>query len=343
MAGPEAQEAVEQFRKLLLAEDKRAAAEIVRAYASVYQRLRRDTQSLVRTAQREGLKPWQVMRMNRMKELEKQFLRNANRFAQIAGTDITGSQRRAVGLARNATQSITGKGLPRGITLENLARIGIEWNRLPDEAFANFIGMAGDGKPLGLLLDELGAEAAPKVRAAIGQGIALGKGPAETAELVRIASGMPLSRALTIARTETNRAFREASRLQYAANPNLIKGYRRSSTKDGLVCMACLALDGTFYETNEPLDSHPNCRCAIVPDTLTYEDLGLDVPMPPPVETGQEWFARQDEATQRKMMGQTARFEAWKSGQVSLDDMVQVRSDPRWGKTASVKPLKELL
>ena len=75
--------------------------------------------------------------------------------------------------------------------MDNLARLGLGWNRLPADAFANFIGISGDGQPLGRLLAKLGSDAAPQVRAAIGEGIALGKGPRPTAQLVRVAAGMP--------------------------------------------------------------------------------------------------------------------------------------------------------
>ena len=105
--------------------------------------------------------------------------------------------------------------------------------------------------------------------------------------------------------------------------------------------MACIALDGTAYENEEPLDSHPNCRCTMVPDTLTYQDLGLDIPEEPRPENGQEWFKKQPESVQRQMMG-GRRLEAFKTGKIGLSDLVTVSSSSTWGKSATVKSVKAL-
>ena len=98
MSGPSgAKEATEGFQRLLAAQDAKASAQVVRAYAPVYQRLQRDTRALVTIAQTRGLKPWQVMRMQRMKDLQTQFRASAARFATAAGDTITEAQRAAVG------------------------------------------------------------------------------------------------------------------------------------------------------------------------------------------------------------------------------------------------------
>ena len=343
MPGPsDAQKSIEGFRKLLEAQDARASAQVVRAYAPVYRQLQRDTQALVKIAQAQGLKPWQAMRMQRMKDLEKQFLASASRFSKAAGDTVTASQRAAVGLGRRGARQAVAAGLPRGVTMENLANIGLEWNRLPEEAFTNFVGISGDGQPIGDLLAPLGPEAAAPIKDAIGNGIALGKSPRETAQLMRVAAGIPLSRALLIARTETNRAFRESTRLQYANNSQVVTGYRRMATKDDTTCMACIALDGTLYKLDEPLNEHPNGRCAIVPETITYKDLGLDVEMPPQPENGQSWFMNQGKAVQKRMLG-PSRFRAYQTGDLNLADLVEIRSSPIWGDAAGVASLRNTL
>jgi len=342
MPGPsDAQKSVEEFQRLLAAQDARASAQVIRAYGPVYQQLQRDTQALVRVANTRGLKPWQVMRMDRMKDLERQFLVNTARFADAAGNTITSGQRAAVGLARRGAEQTVVAGLPPGISMDNLTRVGLEWNRLPDEAFTNFVGIAADGKPIGELLAPLGPDARKGITESIGNGIALGKGPRETAELVRVAAGMPLSRALLITRTETNRAFRESTRLQYANNSQVVKGYRRLAAQSDRTCLACIALDGTLYALDEPLNEHPNGRCALVPDTITYQDLGLDVEMPPQPENARDWLTRQPEITQRKMLGNT-RFDAIKRGELQLNQLATVRSNAVWGDAAVVRPIKDL-
>ena len=342
MPGPsDAQTAVEEFRDRIARQEARASAQMVRAYAPVYTRLQSDTRALMQVAKTRGLKPWQVMRMQRLKDLERQFLVNADRFAKQAGSIITESQRAAVGLARQGALSATTAGLPQGVTMDNMANLGLGWNRLPDDAFQNFVGIAGDGAPLGNLLAPLGPEAVTGVRDKIGEGIALGKGPRETANLVATAAGMPLSRALLITRTETNRAFREATRLEYRNNSRVVKGYRRHADHSDRTCVACIALDGKLYSLDQSLDEHPNGRCALVPEVLDYADLGLDMPRTPPPDNARDWLAGQSEGVQRDILGGT-RFDAWRAGEIELNQLAIVRPHPVWGDTAVVRPLNEL-
>lgn len=341
MPPSEAQEAVERFKRLIEAQDRRASAQMIRAYAPVYQRLQRDTIELLRIARERKLKPWQVMRLNRLRDLERQFLANVAVFAGQAEGLVTQSQLAAVGLAQRGAEQTVAAGLPRGITMENLSRLGIGWDRLPEEAFANFVGIAGDGAPLGQLFAELGPEAAPKIRDAISTGVALGKGPRATAQLVRVQAGMPLSRALLITRTETNRAYRESTRFNYANNSRLVKGYRRHCFKGSGTCVACIALDGTLYGLDEPLNEHPNGRCTLIPEVLDYRDLGYDLPPTPPIENARDWLAKQPEYRQRELLG-SRRFDAWQDGRVQLDQLATIRGNRVWGDSAVVKPLRDL-
>ena len=342
MAGPsDAQEVVENFRKALLRQESRASAQVIRAYGSVHQRLQSDTLSLVKIAQSRGLNPSQVLRMQRMKDLERQFLANATKFAQQAGSIVTDSQRAAVGLARRGALQATTAGLPPGVTMDNMAKLGMGWNQLPVDAFQNFVGIAGDGAPLGNLLNPLGPEAIAGVREKIGEGIALGKGPRATANLVRNAAGIPLSKSLLITRTETNRAFREATRLSYQSNSQVVKGYRRHADQSDSTCIACIVLDGTLYPLNEPLNEHPNGRCAMIPEVLDYADLGLDVERLPEPPTARTWFTQQPALTQRKILGE-ARFNAWQAGDIELRQLSVVKPNKVWGNSAVIRPLKEI-
>jgi hypothetical protein len=233
--------------------------------------------------------------------------------------------------------------LPPGLDRQLLAEVGFSWTRLPDEAFEAFVGLAGDGSPLDRLLSEISPDVSLGVREEIGKGLAKGLSPRETAALVRQRVGMGLTRALTISRTETMRAYREGTRLQYEANRNIIKGYKRISAQNENVCMACLALDGKFYETEVALDEHVNGRCALEPVTVTYADLGL------PVEElsrerllGRSWFEDLPESTQAQMMG-PAKWQAWKDGKFDFEQLAKRVENRTWGAQQVERPLKELL
>ncbi len=339
MPTPDAQKKVEEFRKALRALESQQTMAVIDAYKPVQKSIDDSILRLVRLAQIRKLKPWQIAKMTGMMALKTKIIGEIALYHAIATTHISTAQAGAVTLAQSAAYETMAAGLPPGVTPQMMANVGIEWNKLPSDAFANFVGISRNGAPIGNLLAPLGPETARAITESVGEGIARGYSPRKTAKIAERASGVQLSRVLTIARTETNRAYREASRLQYAANPNLVKGYQRNSAKDDRVCIACLILDGELYENDQPLDAHINCRCAIVPVTVTYEDLGLDVPMPPEPETGKEWLNKQSEAKQSKIMG-AKRFDAWKSGSIGFNDMVQVTENSVWGKSAGVAPLK---
>src|SRR5690606_4098607 len=109
-------------------------------------------------------------------------------------------------------------------------------------------------------------------------------------------------------------------------------------------CPVCIAMHGTFHTLDETMDSHPACRCAMIPWTRSWEELGF--PGIPDrrtrVEPGVEWFARQDAATQRRILG-PAKYAAYQAGDLELMDLVGVKTHPRWGRTRFERSLRSIL
>lgn len=342
MPPSDAQRVVEELARQMEGLDRAAAKELVDAYKPVQQNLDKRAAQITRLAQMRALKPWEIGWRTMLTTLRSQVVGELAVFHAVATGIIGRGQEAAIGLTSTGSRMIVDAGLPQLIKLDNLARLGIQWNRVPREAFQAFVGISGDGKPLGELLTRYGAQDAAIITQEIGTGIAEGRGPREVARLARNKTGMPLTKALTVSRTEINRAHREASRLNYANNPNIVKGYRRLAAKDERTCMACISLDRKLYPTNEPLDAHPNCRCAMVPETLTYQDLGLDIPEPPPPESAQQWFQGQSPGVQAGMIKNKRILSAYQDGRIGLEDMVQITSNPVWGKSATVKSAKAL-
>lgn len=344
----EIQITLEQFRKQLFLMDSAAQVAVVGAYEEVNRNLDgriRELVSIMQKRKMSGSSIKQLLRYRLVTRFRNNFwIPELYSYLSILSNYITMSQTKAVALAERAALEVVAAGLPKGVTPEMLARMGIEWNRVPPQAMANIVASTQPSAPVGRIIQRLGQEVAEEVMFNLVQGIALGKGPRETAKLVTESAGMGLSKALTLSRTETMRAYREASRMQYAANPAMVKGYRRMSAKDERVCIACLVLDGELYALDEPLQAHPNCRCTLIPETLTYEDLGLqDIPMPEPGDNGREWFRKQPRNTQLQIMGNSeTRLGAWERGDVTFGDMFQVTDHPVWGKSASVRPLRDM-
>ncbi len=59
-------------------------------------------------------------------------------------------------------------------------------------------------------------------------------------------------------------------------------------------------------------------------------------------EKGIDWFKKQDPTTQRKMLGNGV-FDAWKRGDIELEQTISVKHDPTWGDSLHPTPLRELL
>jgi SPP1 gp7 family putative phage head morphogenesis protein len=109
-----------------------------------------------------------------------------------------------------------------------------------------------------------------------------------------------------------------ASNVQYAItaeNPGVFTKEVYTAVLDTRTSALCRTLHGRVYPVGEgPVPPmHPNCRSKRVP---LFEGQGV-----PPVETFQEWFERQDEDTQRKVLGKN-RYELWRAGKLTLDKFV---------------------
>ncbi len=341
---------IARFRTRLLNADAAAARSLIEAYLPIGSRLTASANALIAQLEGPGIVGQmtfnQVRKLDRYQALIRQIEREMRIYSPIAEGIVTDAQRQAVSLSLQATRNTVSSALPPGVNLRLLGQAGIEWNALPVEAFETFIGVAGNAAgevgPLTTLLEPLGAETVIGVQNAISEGLLIGKGPREVARQITNQVGMPLTRALRISRTETLRAFRESNRLQFQANESIVKGYRRHAQKDSATCFACIAKDGQRYALNQPLDEHPNGRCALEPVTVSYRDLGIPVDDPDFTrELGPDWFRAQSDSTQLSMMG-PGKFKAWKGGQFAIEDMAKVTQNSTWGPSAVEKTLRDL-
>ena len=220
--------------------------------------------------------------------------------------------------------------------------LGTTWTALPDEQLQTFVGFSGDGSPLGVLFETIPQVTTDAMTMAMVQGISLGEGPRTVARRVRKVADIGRQRAETIARTEMIRSAREAQRQLYTQNM-AVQGYRRQATQDSRVCLACLALSGTLHKTDEIMPSHPNCRCVMIPETLSWAEITGDSSIPdtrPPVATPERILAGLSESDKLAIMG-ASRYALYAEG-LPLSDMVTVVPNADWGPTTRVRPLREL-
>lgn len=348
------EEAALRFRSQLLRQERAAASEMVRAYAAVWQRTRTrlaELQEQIDAVRRDGLIPgpftprqpggpvieqtpgtfslsWLYER-DRLTTLLRQIEAELRQFGALAGELTEAGQLQAVRAAQENTVELVRRGAQAARQPE---LVGM-FNRLSREAVQDLVGFASDGSPLRELFDALGPRVSRGVQDALVTAVATGIGPRETARLVRQQFGMGLARALTIARTEQIRAYREASRRSYADNADLLDGWIWLSAHDNRSCASCWAMHGSRHPVTETLDDHPNGRCTMVPVVKGHD---------PGIRTGEELFRELPPAQQEKILGKAAHL-AYQAGAVRLSEFAGQRDDPRWGTMRYAKSLREVV
>ncbi len=213
---------------------------------------------------------------------------------------------------------------------------------LPVEQLERMVLGTRPGTPLGTLLAGLGARAQQEAREKLIEGVALGLGTREIGRNLRTSFGGNGIRSLLVARTEVIRSYRDASLATYRRNPEVIQGWYWIASLGPRTCPVCIARHGTFHPLDEEFASHPACRCSPAPATKSWADLGfpdLDETRLEP-ESGEEWFARQDAGTQKRILG-PGKFALYADGDIRLDDLVAEKVNPIWGKTLVERPLRD--
>lgn len=209
--------------------------------------------------------------------------------------------------------------------------MSIGFGRLNVDAIEAMIGFAGDGSPLEKYLREIHGKATDGILDKLVEGVAQGLNPQKIAANMADGFAGGLQQAMNTARTETLRAYRTATLMQYDAS-GLVVGYKRVSARDADVCAGCLFTDGQFYDDLSAFDEHNQGRCTLVP---VLKDL------PEPTwESSEDWFAGQPESVQAQILG-GGRFEAWKNG-TPLEAMVKRVDHPIWGGAFVPTPVGEL-
>lgn len=266
-------------------------------------------------------------------------------FAQYAEAKVREQQMEAIEAAERHAEEMTRRALgkpPAGLV--------IDWNRIDRNAVEALVGMIQADSPLHRLLLSIAEDGAQAAEDALVQGMLLGQNPREVAREMRKVLGTTLSRALTISRTETLLAHREATRVSYQANSDIVKGWVWQSAADERTCAACWAMHGTEHRLDEILDDHPNGRCGMVPISKSWEEIGKqygidlsDVPdTNPEIEPGVLLFEKLPVEKQIKILG-PAKYAAWKDGQFALSDVVGRARSREWGTHRYEKTLVELL
>lgn len=180
----------------------------------------------------------------------------------------------------------------------------------------------------------LSREAETAIKTQILKGITVGDNPRKAArDAVRGIEDLwngGLARATTLARTEMIDAHRAAAQHVEKQNTDVLDGWEWVAHlgKDKRTCRACLAMHGTLHPTSEfGPKGHPNCRCARVPKTKSWDELGITGVRPPKSLTvdADEWFKKLPEAAQRDILTERG-YVLWKQGKYPREKWVSKRT-----------------
>lgn len=178
---------------------------------------------------------------------------------------------------------------------------------------------------------DLGAVLVAAIRNILLAGLVSGEGIAPVARKLQQVMGGARYKAERIVRSEFVRVANQAALTTYAQNADVIQAVQWVSTLDDATCLQCAQLDGRTWEafTAAPLpvaDTHPNCRCRLVPVVKDAESLGLPPGtrasfsgQVPETLTYPEWFRQQSADFKRKVLGPT-RYKLYASGRARLKD-----------------------
>jgi GNAT superfamily N-acetyltransferase len=285
---------------------------------------------------------WKIQRLERVQRALQVTETEILKLARTTGATVSGGISEIVPLTTEAEAEIIATQMPRQAGTR--AELTSQFNRVdPDQVRAitqrSIEQMTALSWPL--------AEHPTQIMAAqLRRGISLGLHPDQVAwTIVSDAEGAfngGLSRAMTIARTEMLDAHRAASKAQHLANADLLIGWQWQAQLDRRTCPSCWGQHGSVHDLDEdgPLD-HQNGRCARLPLTKSWRELGFNIDEPPSLlPNAQAEFDALSPAEQLHIMG-PARMKALSNG-ASLQDMSTRRTTAGWRDSFGPTPVSQL-
>lgn len=220
--------------------------------------------------------------------------------------------------------------------------VGLSWNQ-PDQRQMDAIARRTT-ETIHKRTYALSRDAEVAMKRALSRGVALGLNPRRTAARmltsVEDSFNGGLARALVIARTETLDAYRTAAQQAHSANRDVVRGWQWIATLSTRTCPACIAQHGSKHPLSEPgPHDHHQGRCARMPITATWKELGIDAPEPASVvPDAPTWWNGLSEADKRRILG-PSRYDAYRRGDFPMSDWPVRRENPGWRPSVHTAPV----
>ena len=163
---------------------------------------------------------------------------------------------------------------------------------------------------------------------------------------------MDISRrnASALVHTSIMQVANDARLATFKANNDIVKGMRQLSTLDSHTSLVCVTYSGAEWNLegipiggntlpfNSGCPRHWGCRSLIVPITLSYRELGIDIDKPKGTRasdlgqiksdtTFDEFLKRHDTAYVDDLLG-PGRAKLWRDGKITLNDLVNQTGRP---------------
>lgn len=320
---------IEKQKAALVAQDATYINRLVEAYQAIYARLQGDIDALLLAIEKAGTTSrGQIIRLSQYKRLMEDVERELVKYSAYIEMEIGAAARASMTMASADTQMLM-KAL--------LADVGIGADAIKilyPEAIEQLLGYLAPDGVLFSRLAQLGKVTAGRISETIITNVAIGKNPLTIASILTRDFGMALTDSMRMMRTVQLYSYREASRANYLANSNVVKGWVWYAELDGSTCGSCIAQHGSFHELSETLNDHHNGRCTMLPVTYTMDN--------PVDQNGEDWFKEQNEATQKSIMGE-GKWQAWKDGKFEFSQLSTEHADDVYGQMRTEATLKDLV
>lgn len=198
------------------------------------------------------------------------------------------------------------------------------WNvplRQTVEAAVNYVDSAAWRSAVA----RLGEYHSQKVADMVLAGITSGKNPRQIAALVNqylLTNKSPLNDAYNL--VQTTHVYSARTGAVTVMRESGVTSWRWSSALDSRTCRACVAMHGTVHPATEVLNDHHRGRCAMVPITPAWRELGFADGSDPVMGTGVAWFAAQPVEDQQRIINNQTLFDAIRRGEVAFTPEVIV-------------------
>lgn len=244
-----------------------------------------------------------------------------------SATTVIGQLRQVVDHAGRTTDQLVGSQLPADVATAT------PWARVDPRQVDAIIERTTE--QITKVSFPLSGEATATIKRNLVRGLLTGSNPREVARrAVRQAEqgfNGGMTRALTIARTEMLDAYRSAQQLAEKAHTDVLESWIWACTLGERTCPACWSMHGSEHPIDEPgpID-HQNGRCARLPKTKSWRELGFNIEEPPSlIPDAATAFDALTTSQKINILG-PAKYKAWTAGKFPMKSWATLRHTPAW-------------